>query len=255
VIQSIDRAAKILGLLQGARRLGISELATALELPASTVHGIVKSLQSHGLVAQETSGNRYLLGPTLLKLSSVYLDTLDVRSRSIRWMHELSRRTGMSSRLGVQLFGEVIVIHDDRRPDGSEQMPETGATIPSHASAMGKVLLAYDADHATTALDKPLVSLTADTITDADELRAGFERIRREALGSEREEAVIGEASVAAPVCAEDGFVIAAVAVVFPASTWPVSDDVLNDLRECARNISRELGASAWPPRISLPVG
>ena len=44
MIQSIDRAAKILGLLQGSRRLGISEMAAALDLPPSTVHGIVKSL-------------------------------------------------------------------------------------------------------------------------------------------------------------------------------------------------------------------
>ena len=77
MIQSIDRAAKILALLQGSRRMGISELAAALELPPSTVHGIVKSLQAHGLVAQQPSGNRYVLGPALLKLSSVYLDTLD----------------------------------------------------------------------------------------------------------------------------------------------------------------------------------
>ena len=41
MIQSIDRAARILSLLQGARRLGISELAVALDLPPSTVHGLV----------------------------------------------------------------------------------------------------------------------------------------------------------------------------------------------------------------------
>jgi len=240
VIQSIDRAAKILALLQGSRRMGISELAAALELPPSTVHGIVKSLQAHGLVAQQPSGNRYVLGPALLKLSCVYLDTLDVRARSMRWMHELSSRTGLATRLGVELFGEVIVIHHDRRPDGTEQMPETGVTIPSHASAMGKVLLAYDADHAADALSRPLAALTAETATD------------REALGYEFEEAVIGEASVAAPICDDEGDVIAAIAVVLPAGEWPPTDQVLNDLREAARNVSRELGAPAWPPR---PVG
>ena len=255
MIQSIDRAAKILALLQGSRRMGISELASALELPPSTVHGIVKSLQAHGLVAQQPSGNRYVLGPALLKLSSVYLDTLDVRARSMRWMHELSSRTGLATRLGVELFGEVIVIHHDRRPDGTEQMPETGVTIPSHASAMGKVLLAYDADHAADALSRPLAALTAETATDPERVREGFERVRREALGYEFEEAVIGEASVAAPICDDEGDVIAAIAVVLPASEWPPTDQVLNDLREAARNVSRELGAPAWPPRPVVPSG
>jgi DNA-binding IclR family transcriptional regulator len=255
VIQSIDRAAKILGLLQGSRRLGISEMAAALDLPPSTVHGIVKSLQSHGFVAQQPSGNRYVLGPALLKLSSVYLDTLDVRARSMRWMHELSRRTGLASRLGVESFGEVIVIHHDRRPDGTEQMPETGVTIPSHVSAMGKVLLAYDAAHAADVLSRPLPSLTAETTTEPDLLREEFEQVRRDALGYENEEAVIGESSVAAPICAEDGEVIAAIAVVLPSNAWPPTAAVLDDLREAARNISRELGAPAWPPRLPTADG
>ena len=85
-----------------------------------------------------------MLGPALLKLSNVYLDTLDVRARAMRWTAELARRTGCATRLGVPLFDEVIVIHHNRRPDGSEQMPEIGVTIPAHASALGKVLLAYD---------------------------------------------------------------------------------------------------------------
>jgi DNA-binding IclR family transcriptional regulator len=190
-----------------------------------------------------------------LKLSSVYLDTLDVRARSMRWMHELSSRTGLATRLGVELFGEVIVIHHDRRPDGTEQMPETGVTIPSHASAMGKVLLAYDAAHASDALSRPLVALTAETTTDPARVREGFEQVRRDALGFENEEAVIGESSVAAPICSDDGEVIAAIAVVMPAGEWPPSESVLNDLREAARNVSRELGAPAWPPRPPGPTG
>lgn len=249
MIQSIDRAANVLGLLQGARRLALSELASRLNLPPSTVHGIVKSLQSHGLVAQDSATGRYMLGPTLLRLSSVYLDTLDVRARSMRWMHELSRRTGYATRLGVEYFGDVIVIHHDRRPDETEQMPETGVTIPSHASAMGKVLLAFDGEHAEVVLSKPLRALTGATIVDPDRLRAQLARVRLDALGIEEEEAVIGETSIAAPIGGEDGSVLAAVAVVMSSSDWPPGDAVLTDLREAARNISRELGATSWPPR------
>src|SRR6478736_6212973 len=90
VIQSIDRAARILSSLQGARHLGITELAAILDLPPSTVHGLVKSLQQHGLVAREPGTSRYMLGPALLKLSNVYLDTLDVRARAMRWTAELA---------------------------------------------------------------------------------------------------------------------------------------------------------------------
>ncbi|MCD4849680.1 IclR family transcriptional regulator [Arthrobacter sp. AK01] len=243
VIQSIDRAAKILGLLQGARRLGISELASALSLPPSTVHGLVKSLQEHGLVAQEISGNRYVLGPALLKLSSVYLDTLDVRARSMRWMHELSWRTGCATRLGVTVLDEVLIIHHDRRPDGTEQMPETGLNLPAHASALGKVLLAYSSELEKEVLNKPLVELTGDTLTDPAQLHEQLSEVRKTGTAFEYEEAVIGEASVAVPVYGESGAVVAALSVVLPTSEWPADEATVRQLRDAARTISRELGA------------
>jgi DNA-binding IclR family transcriptional regulator len=267
VIQAIDRAARVLSLLQGARHLGISELAAALELPPSTVHGIVKSLQSHGLVAREPHGNRYTLGPALLKLSNVYLDTLDVRARAMRWTSELARRTGLSTRLGVELFDEVIIIHHNYRPDGSEQMPETGLSIPAHASAMGKVLLAYNPILARSILEPAgfetltvpptpvqLRSLTGDTITLATGLAEQFPAILERGIATEVDEAVLGEASVAAPVADKSGAVVAAVAVVLPSSNWPIEESVLNVLRETARNISRELGAPGWPPAVSADL-
>ena len=249
VIQAIDRAAKVLSSLQGARHLGITELGVLLDLPPSTVHGIVKSLQQHGLVAKEPNGNRYMLGPALLKLSNVYLDTLDVRARAMRWTRELARRTGLSTRLGAELFDEVIIIHHNRRPDGTQQMPETGLSIPAHASAMGKVLLAYNPDQADELFTKTLRSLTGDTITDPAQLITQFAQIVERGIATEEDEAVLGESSIAAPVVDRSGSVIAAVAVVLPSSEWPPEDNVLNDLRETARNISRELGATVWPPQ------
>ena len=251
MIQAIDRAAKVLQSLQGARHLGISELAAALDLPPSTVHGIVKSLQEHGLVAKERGGQRYMLGPALVKLSNVYLDTLDVRARAMRWTRELSRRTGLAVRLGVELFDEVLVIHHNRRPDGSQQMLETGMTIPAHASAMGKVLLAFDDEYQSVVLSRPLQSLTGDTITDPAQLTLAFAGILERGFATEEDEAVLGESSVAAPVADASGQLVAAVAVVLPSTEWPPADGVLNDLRETARNISRELGATSWPPRVA----
>ena len=63
MIQSIDRAIRVLFALQGARRMTLSELAGRLELPPSTVHGIVRTLVSQGMVVQEHGFGRYQLGP------------------------------------------------------------------------------------------------------------------------------------------------------------------------------------------------
>ena len=119
---------------------------------------------------------------------------------------------------------------------------------------MGKVLLAYSPEYAAGLLGRPLRPLTGSTIIDPAQLAIQFASIADYGIATEEDEAVLGESSVAAPVVDTRGNVIAAVAVVVPSSQWPPESDVLNSLRETARNISRELGASTWPPRAPQPV-
>src|SRR5687767_2457604 len=83
-IQSVDRAARILRVLAGGpRRLGVSELADRLQMSRPTVHGLLQTLQSHGLVEQDRDSDKYQLGPGLLHLGNSYLDLNELRARSI----------------------------------------------------------------------------------------------------------------------------------------------------------------------------
>ena len=126
MIQSVDRAIRILLALQGERRLGIAELAVRLELAPSTVHGIVKTLAAHHLVVQDAPTGRYQLGPAVLRFGNVYLDTLELRSRAVPWSEELARRTGLAVRTGVLAGDDVVIIHHEPRPDGSRQISASG---------------------------------------------------------------------------------------------------------------------------------
>jgi DNA-binding IclR family transcriptional regulator len=247
VIQSVDRAIRILLALQGERRLGIAELAVRLELAPSTVHGIVKTLAAHSLVVQEAATGRYQLGPTVLRLGNVYLDTLELRSRAVPWSEELARRTGLAVRTGVLAADDVVIIHHEPRPDGSRQMPEIGIVIPAYASALGKAQLAFLPAEARRVLAAPHRSMTGETITDPAELRAQLADIEGTAIAEERDEAVLGESSVAAPIFGATGSAVGAIGVVLPTTDWPVRESVLDSLREAARNVSRELGAARWP--------
>jgi DNA-binding IclR family transcriptional regulator len=247
VIQSIDRAIRVLLALQGERRLGIADLAVRLELAPSTVHGIVKTLAAHHLVVQDRGSGRYQLGPAVLRLGNVYLDTLELRSRTVRWSEELARRTGMAVRTGVLAGDDVVIIHHEPRPDGSRQMPETGIVIPAHASALGKAQLAFLPDEAERVLATVHRNMTGDTITDPDMLRTQFDAVARTALAEEIDEALLGESSLAAPLFDADGAAIGAIGVVLPTTDWPLRQPHQDALREAARNVSRELGAARWP--------
>ncbi|MET0740079.1 MAG: IclR family transcriptional regulator [Candidatus Nanopelagicales bacterium] len=248
MIQSVDRAIRILAALQGARRMSLSELATRLELPPSTVHGIIRTLVAHGMVVQEQGSGRYQLGPAVLRLGNVYLDTLELRARAVPWSEELTRRTGYAVRVGVPLSDEVVIIHHEPRPDGSRQMPEVGIVIPAHASALGKAMLAYLPDEADTVLRRgSLRSMTGETLTDPSELRAQLDDLRAGGVALECDEAVLGESSVAAAVFDATGLAVGAVAIVVPTTEWPVDDTAVEAVRTTARTLSRELGAHQWP--------
>ena len=103
MIQSVDRALRILTVLQGDHRLSLGEIAQRLDLPPSTVHGIVRTLLAHRMVVQEHDSGQYRLGPAVLTLGNVYLDTLELRSRVAPWAEDLARRTGLAVRTAVML--------------------------------------------------------------------------------------------------------------------------------------------------------
>jgi DNA-binding IclR family transcriptional regulator len=250
VIQSVDRALRILAVLKGDHRMSLGEIAQRLELPPSTVHGIIRTLLSHRMVVQEHDSGLYRLGPAVLTLGNVYLDTLELRSRVMPWAEDLARRTGFAVRTGVMLLSEVVVVHHQPRPDGSRQMPEVGIVIPAHACALGKAILAFDEDLAADLLDgpRPLRSMTGDTVTKPAELRRQLSQVRTMGLATEVEEAVIGECELAAPISDRVGSALGAIGLVVPSGDWPLDAATTDALRTAARSVSRELGATQWPP-------
>src|SRR6476619_6184717 len=179
--------------------MSLSELAERLELAPSTTHGIVRSLVEHGLVVQERGSTRYQLGPAVLRLGNVYLDTVELRSRAIPWGEDVARRTGFAVRTAVLLLDDVVIIHHEPRPDGSRQMPEVGMVIPAHASSLGKAILAFTRPDERLAGRAPLRSMTGETIASREALEAELESVRATGLADEVEEALLGACGVAAP--------------------------------------------------------
>src|SRR3954449_4037168 len=138
-IQSVDRAARILEALAGGpRRLGVSEIADPLGLSRPTVHGLLQTLQAHGFVEQDRDSDKYQLGAGLLQLGNSYLDLNELRGRSIVHAERLAGQTQAAVRVGVLHGPSVVVVHHVFRPHTALQIPEVGAQLPVHASALGK---------------------------------------------------------------------------------------------------------------------
>jgi len=258
-IQSVDRAARILrALASGPRRLGVSELADRLEITRPTVHGLLQTLQAHGFVEQDLESEKYQLGPGLLHLGNSYLDLNELRSRSIIHAERLSERTSAAVRVGVMHGPAVVVVHHVFRPDGAFQVLEVGAELPVHASALGKAMLAYaPREVVNDMVAEGLPKLTGRTLP-AKGLRDEFKAVRDSGIARERDEAVLGESSLAGAIFDRSGAAVGAIGVVGETETIMPrgpSKGLRVAVADAARGISRELGARRWPVAMDQEGG
>ncbi|MGW6194874.1 IclR family transcriptional regulator [Kribbella sp. NPDC055110] len=209
-VQSIERAAAVLRLLAAAPDgLGVADLGNALGLAKTTVHGILRTLHQVGFVEQDHSGAHYHLSDAFGRLGESYLDPNELRSRAINWADSLASRSGEVVRVGRLVEGKVEVVHHVFRPDDSDQALDVGTTLPPHATALGKAVLAYDTSGA--ARPRRLEAFTTRTITDPVRLSEELARVRSRGWATEFEEHTVELASIAAPIRGLGGLVVGAV--------------------------------------------
>ncbi|MFF3571656.1 IclR family transcriptional regulator [Nocardia jiangxiensis] len=248
-IQSIERAAAILRLLaRGSGRLGVGDIAAALDLAKPTAHGILRTLQGVGFVEQEAATGKYRLGAAVRQLGTVGIDANELRSWSINWADSLASRSGEEVRVGVWTDGGVLVVHHVFRPDNSEQALQVGERLPPHATALGKVLLAAEPDLAHAVRRGDLTSLTHRTLTDRAALTRTLTEVRRNGWAGSVEEFRPGEAGIAAPIRAHGGLVIGAIGIAGPVDRVCGAQlrhrpPLIALVRDAAHAISRDLAA------------
>lgn len=260
-IQSVDRAARILkALAAGPPRIGVSELADRLGLAKTTVYGLLRTLERQDLVEQDLETGKYRLGPEMLQLGNAFLDHHELRGRSLVWADALANRVGEAVRVGVLYGRAVLVVHHVFRPDDSVQILEVGATVPWHASALGKAHAAYlSNDRRRTLLAGPFTRLTGRTIVEPHDLAIELDRVVDAGYATEDQEAVIGEAEVAAAIFDHRGHPVGAIGVVGPAERLRSSEALVTALRDTAMRLSWEMGArrrrrtEAPAPRLGSP--
>lgn len=242
--QSVERALGVLrGIAEADEDLGVSEIANRTGLSVSTAHRLVQALRAAGLVAQDERSERYHLGPGSVALGRRAEARLGF-DRLLPHLRDLGGRTGESISLGTRVGTEMLVVlHvDSAHPLRFDQPP--GLRVPIHASAIGKVLLAFAADPADEirALG-PLSAVTAATLTDPVALLEDVMRTRRRGWALNDGERDVGVRTVAAPLLGTDGAAWAGVAIQGPAVRLPDArvEEFAGLLVETARAMAGEV--------------
>ncbi|MGW3150853.1 MULTISPECIES: IclR family transcriptional regulator [Streptomyces] len=248
MVQAVQRAVQILReLASTGPRLGVTELADRLGVAKPTVHALLRTLEAEGLVVQDLHSSKYQLGPDLVQLGNAYLDTQELRTRSLTWADQLANRTNEAVWVAVLNGDHVLVVHHAFRPEGAVQILEVGASIPWSTCALGKAIVAFvPADERQRLLAGEPAVLTGASVTDPEELAAQLKEVLRTGYAIEDQESAIGDAGIASPVFDRSGEVVGALGIVGPVERLldeSARQELAVAVRETARNLSRDLGA------------
>lgn len=243
-VGSVARAVQLLDVLAASDGgLGVNEVARRLQVNASTASRLLATLQESGLV-ERTEAGPYRLGLKLVALSDRVLAQLDVRQLARPLLAGLVAHTGETATLSVPGEGEAITVDFVPSPASVVSMAWVGRPSVPHATAVGKVMLAFSGGIPVHA---PLAAVTDRTITDQAELERELAGIRErgyaEAVG-EREPDL---AAVAAPVFARDARLAAILGIQGPATRLPAATRraLREPLLAAAAELSRALGGGS----------
>lgn len=225
--------------------IGISALAQRLGVAKSTVHRLVVTLVSEGLLEQNEENERYRLGIELFGLGTLVRQRMDLSSEARQHLFELREKTGETILLGIRSDTEIMYIYNMESPKALRMRSDIGVRRPAHCTAVGNAIFAFAPPALQERLlSRPLVQRTPNSITDANALRARLAEVRERRYAIEDEESEIGIRCIAAPVLGVDGNVVGAVGIAGP--TQRIELDALNEfsvpLLEAVDSISIRLG-------------
>lgn len=247
IIQSIDRALKILDLFdERTRELSITEISKKMSLHKSTVHSLLKTLQSHSYITQNEETGKYMLGLKLFERGNLVVSNLDLRSVARKHLEWLSDTTSLTVHL-VILDGQEGVYIDKVEGSGVTVFySKIGRRVPIHTSAVGKSLVSYKN---TQELQKLLegyqfTKRTQNSISSEEEFIKEIDQVREMGFAVDNEENEVGIVCISVPIKDYSGKSIAAVSMSTSAAS--ATDETIADyvslLKECTDRISRELG-------------
>ena len=215
--QSLERGLAILSAFDSERPLiGVSELSRELSLSRSTAHRYIATLAQLGYLQQDPDSKRYRLGPKVLDLGFSAINSMDVREISAPHLRRLSDETGHTVNLAILDGIDVVYIERCRTAQPGQRDIDlnlhVGARLPAYCTAMGKALLAFVSEDRREELIGRIdfVVRGPNTITDADAFRVELARIRAAGIAVNDEELAYGLRSIAAPIHAHSGEVLAA---------------------------------------------
>jgi DNA-binding IclR family transcriptional regulator len=260
-IQTVTNALRVLEAFETDEQLGVTELSKRLDLHKNNVFRLLATLEEKQWVEQ-TDAELYRLGAKCQRLAHTYKRTRLLTRHARPALVALCRETGETAHLAVLGGFEVVHLDGEQSLGMVAGTLRVGDRLPSHCTALGKVLLACGARTTLEDYDREIISKhgvaarTEGTIVDRDKLIEHLRRVATQGFALDVEEYERGVSCAAVPVTDATGLLVGAFSVSGPSSRLDANaleTRIVPLLLRAGATLSRALGASAASGARSEP--
>ncbi len=198
---TVEKAVEVLFHLHAEpRSCGVTAIGRTLGLSKSSTHRLLTALSRRGLVEKDDRG-RYRPGIGLVALGVGALDCEPVVAAARPVLEAEAQALGETVFLVAARAGRIIVLDKSEGEGFLRAAPRVGSTVPVHATAVGKLYLAFG-NGSVEAPEGELTRFSDETITDRAALDDAVARTVERGFAESADEWIPGLSVVAAPVVA-----------------------------------------------------
>lgn len=249
---SVERAIAILECLDSTRRgLNISEISRKLDIPKSSAHVIIVTLERLGYVKKRDETLNYMIGLKAYGLGLGLMKSLTLSEAAMPHMRALSGHLHLPSHLAVADGDQGIYIQKVDTPGLIKIDTYVGRRMDLHCTGVGKIILAFGPPELQSRfLTKPVyIRHTRNTITSPRMMQRELARVRKQGYGLDDEEEELSVRCVAVPVL-QGGRFAAALSVTGTTAQLPM--DAIDEVVDALRKSAAAIGAAVLEPAAKL---
>lgn len=217
-VRATETSFQIVRELKRRHEAGVTEIATELDLPKSTVHKHLTTLQSLNYVVKDDG--LYRLSLSFLGLGLAARSHFQLADVARKPLQKLVDATGQTASL--VLLEHEYCFHTIRvSPPSADPLPfHEGERLPVHATAGGKAILAYipEGERQRILNRVELTELTDNTITDGETLSEEIRDVYDRRQAYDRGEYIEGLHCIAAPITDKNQRAVGAITATIPTS-------------------------------------
>lgn len=223
-VVALDRAASLLEVLAAGEGFLLAEVAHRADLPPSTAHRLLTTLNRRALVSHDVGTGLWTVGPGLFRIGSAYLRIRKLPEIARPLIQALLAEVGETVNVSMLDQQRLICVAQAESHALVRAFFRLGRALPVHASAAGKAILAAGTDPLRRQLldDGPLEPFTPNTLCSPPELSRAFEQIRSRGWAVDDEEHTPGMRCVSAAILDEWAEPVGAVSISAPTIRMPL---------------------------------